>query len=326
MKLLPLEAVRTIGLAGTGSVGTAWAALFLAGGYRVVASDPAAEAEVRTRSGIDAMWPALVRLGIASQAQPPADELLFVDSLAAMAAASDLVQENAPEAPAIKGPIVKAIDAALPADRLILSSSGGVRPTDLQKFCDHHPERLLLGHPFHPAHIVPLVEVEAGEQTDPDAVDLALAFYKSLKKHPIRLNREMVGHLTNRLQFALLREAAFCLAEGVASATDIDATMRLGLGPRWALMGGLMTLNLAGGDGGIASLLDRFGNDVQRWWDDLSTINLTPEVRSALVQGAEELKAGHDNREWGAWRDEALIDFFAFTAERPPLPGAAGYR
>lgn len=319
MNFLPIDDIRTVGLAGAGSVGYGWAALMLARGFQVVATDPAEGAEEHLKRAIVERWPALVQMGVAQQDAAPLNALTFVGSLAEMAALSDIVQENAPEAPQIKLAVIEQIDAALPPDRLILSSSGGVPPSQLQANC-RVPGRVLLGHPFHPAHIIPLVEVVGGEQTSQAAVDIAMQFYRKLGKKPIQLNREVVGHLSNRLQFALLREASHCLASGVASASDIDAAMRWGLGPRWALMGSLMTFNLAGGEGGLASLLDRFSDDVQSWWDSLAQTRLTPEVRAALVKGAEELALGRPTREWEQWRDDTLLDFFRFR-DAHPYPG-----
>lgn len=316
MTLIPLEKIKTVGLAGAGAVGYGWAALLLARGYYVIACDPAEEAQTRLEQAVIERWPSLRRLGVATGNHPPLERLQFTMSLAQMAKDSDLVQENAPENPLIKSAVIGEIDAHLPADRLILSSSGGVPPSQLQSYCQA-PERLVLGHPFHPAHIIPLVEVVGGAQSTSEAVELALQFYRGLGKYPIHLKREMVGHLSNRLQFALLREAAHCLATGVASASDIDAAIRWGLGPRWALMGGLMTFNLAGGSGGLSSLLDRFGDDIQHWWDALEPTQLTPAVRSALVAGAQELTAEKSNDDWANWRDETLIEFFRFVSEHP---------
>lgn len=316
--LLPLESIRVVGLAGAGSVGTAWAALLLANGYAVRAFDQDPAAPDRVVAGVRAAWPVLHALRGDLPPTPPLHELNFDGSVEAMAAGSDLVQENVGEALAVKREVIGAIDRVLPADRLILSSSGGVPPTRLQGFC-HHPERLLLGHPFHPAHVVPLVEVLGGDNTRPDAVDLAMDFYRRIGKHPILLRKEMVGHLSNRLQFALLREAIHCLSEGVASATDIDAAMRWGLGPRWALMGPLMTFNLAGGEGGIEQLIHRFHDDVESWWASLGDPKLSPEVCTALFEGVAELRQGRGNAEWGRWRDAELIEFLRFRQAHPYL-------
>jgi len=325
VSLLPLDSIRVVGLAGAGSVGTAWASLLLANGYDVVAFDQDPGAGERLAAGVRAAWPVLKALRDGLVADAPLGRLRFADSVEAMAAASDLVQENVAEALTVKREVISAIDRGLPADRLILSSSGGVPPTRLQGFCEH-PERLVLGHPFHPAHVIPLVEVMGGDNSSPEAVDLAIAFYRRLGKHPIRLRREMVGHLSNRLQFAMLREAIYCLSEGVASAEDIDAAVRWGLGPRWALMGPLMTFNLAGGEGGVEQIVDRFHDDVELWWDSLGTPKLTPDVRKALFDGVRELRNGIPNGEWGRWRDKELIEFLRFRKAHPYLAESAAAR
>jgi carnitine 3-dehydrogenase len=317
-KLLPLEAIRVVGLVGAGSVGAAWAALLLASGYDVVAYDPDSGAHRRLDAAVEAAWPVLQALNGGVAATPPLTKVRFVASLEELAKASDLVQENVAEALDVKREVLSRIDAALSADKLILSSSGGVPPSKLQEFCVH-PERLLLGHPFHPAYVIPLVEVVGGKETQPEAVDLAVDFYTKLGKRPIRLRREMVGHLTNRLQFAVLREAVHCLNEGVASADDIDAAVRWGLGLRWALMGPLMTFNLAGGAGGVEQIVSRFKDDVNSWWDALGEPSLTPKVCEALFEGVRELRHGMSNEQWGRWRDEELVELLKFRAAHPYL-------
>lgn len=317
-KLLPLAAVKVVGLAGAGSVGAAWAALLLAGGFEVVAYDSDAGARDRLEEAVLGAWPVLQQLQPGLPTQPPMDRVRFVASLEELAEASDLVQENVAEALEVKRAVLSRIDAVLPADKLILSSSGGVPPSKLQEFCIR-PERVLLGHPFHPAYVIPLVEVVGGRVTRKDAVDLAIAFYAKLGKRPITLRKEMVGHLTNRLQFAVLREAVHCLNEGVASADDIDAAVRWGLGLRWALMGPLMTFNLAGGSGGVEQIVARFKDDVNTWWDALGAPRLTPEVSAKLFEGVRDLRHGMTNDEWGAWRDNQLVELLKFRAAHPYL-------
>lgn len=316
--LVSLEQIKVVGLAGTGSVGAAWAALLLAGGYEVVACDADAAAAERLPEAVRAAWPVLRALQGDLPHEPPVQRLRILSTLEDMARASDLVQENVAEALDIKREVLSRIDAALGPDRLILSSSGGVPPSTLQSYCKH-PERVLLGHPFHPAYVIPLVEVVGGEHTSQEAVDLAFAFYLKLGKRPIRLRKEMVGHLTNRLQFAVLREAIHCLNEGVATADDIDASVRWGLGLRWALMGPLMTFNLAGGAGGVEQIVSRFKDDVHTWWDALGAPRLTPDVCSRLFSGVADLKSGRSNDEWARWRDEELIELLKFRAAHPYL-------
>ena len=316
--LLSLDQIKVVGLAGTGSVGAAWAALLLAAGYDVVACDADAAAADRLSDAVRAAWPVLCALQDGLAEEPPLQRLRIVSTLEELAGASDLVQENVAEALDVKREVLSRIDAVLPPDRLILSSSGGVPPSTLQSYCEH-PERVLLGHPFHPAYVIPLVEVVGGQRTSPQAIDLALAFYKKLGKHPIRLRKEMVGHLTNRLQFAILREAIHCLNEGVAGADDIDAAVRWGLGLRWALMGPLMTFNLAGGSGGVEQIVGRFRDDVHTWWDALGDPRLTPEVSARLFSGVEELRHGRSNDEWARWRDQELIELLKYRGDHPYL-------
>ena len=321
--LLPLDRIRVVGLAGAGSVGAAWAALLLASDYEVVAYDHDAAASARLEGAVDLAWPVLKALRPGLPEKAPVARIRIAASLEELAECSDLVQENVGEALDVKRDVLSRIDAVLPSNRLILSSSGGVPPTVLQGFCSH-PERVLLGHPFHPAYVIPLVEVVAGMETREDAAELAMAFYTRLGKQPIRLRKEMVGHLTNRLQFAVLREAIHCLSEGVASAADIDAAVRWGLGPRWVLMGPLMTFNLAGGSGGIEQIIDRFHDDVESWWAALGTPRLTPEVCARLYEGVGELRHGMSNDDWGRWRDTELVELLKFLASHPYPANAPG--
>ena len=317
-KLLPLAAIKSVGLVGAGSVGAAWAALLLAAGYEVVVYDEDSSAEARLHAVMSSAWPTIQALRPNTVSVPPLQRLRFVDSIDALARSSDLVQENVAEDLEVKREVLSRIDAALGPDRLILSSSGGVPPSQLQQYCTR-PERVLLGHPFHPAYVIPLVEVVGGEETSEEAINLALEFYKQLGKRPIRLKREIVGHLSNRIQFAVLREAIHCLNEGVASADDIDAAVRWGLGLRWALLGPLMTFNLAGGAGGVEQLIARFRDDVQGWWDALGVPRLTPEVCGKLYEGVAELRSGMTNEQWAEWRDVQLVELLKFRADHPYL-------
>lgn len=299
------EAIEVVGVIGTGSVGASWAALFLAHGMRVLAHDPAAGAEDAARSFVANAWPALMDLLGTPQRALPAERLVFLDSIEAVARGAQMIQENSPERPEVKSRVIGAIDAAASPDKLILSSTGGIFPTELQKAC-RHPERFVVMHPFNPAHLIPLVEVVAGQSTAPAATAWAMAFARRCGKHPIALLREATGHLTNRLQFSLLREAVHCLAEGIASPTDIDAAVRLGLGPRWALMGGLLTMHMAGGAGGMRGILDHAGDAIEGWWASLGQPHLDAATRAKLLAAADEVAAGHSIAEWAAWRDRHL--------------------
>jgi 3-hydroxyacyl-CoA dehydrogenase len=313
---LSFREVKVVALVGAGSVGKSWAALYLAQGYEVVVTDPAPAFEQELRRFVSDAWPALRRLQPAAAAAPPLHLLSIAASPTEAAARADLVHENAPENPPLKIRLIAELDAAMPKECLILSSTGGIGATVLQSQC-RFPGRVLVAHPFNPPHIIPLVEIVGGAATDPAAVQWTKAFLRGLGKRPIVLRREVRGHLANRLQAALLREAFHCLVEEVASAQDIDDAVRYGLGLRWALMGGLMTFHLAGGEGGAAHTLDLAGEAFEAWWADLGNLHLTPDVRTRIIAGAAEIAGTRPLAEWIRWRDEHLIGIIqcADTAE-----------
>lgn len=299
--------IRSVAVIGTGSVGSSWSALFLARGIEVIAYDPGQDAEPRIRDFIAKAWPALRQLGLAKDEHAPLERLHFVKSPTAAARSADLVQENVPETPELKAVVLREIDAAADPAKIILSSTGGIMPSTLQASCKH-PQRLVVVHPYNPPHLMPLVEVVGGRQTDPEVVDWAMEFARLLGKQPIRLNREATGHMTNRLQFALVREAVACLLDGTASARDIDAAVRYGLGPRWTLMGSLLTLHLAGGPGGMKHALDYNGAAIEAWWTPSPQPRLSAEVKAKLVEAAEEVSGGAVVADWIQWRDKNLVE------------------
>ncbi|ADP18140.1 3-hydroxyacyl-CoA dehydrogenase, C-terminal domain protein 3 [Achromobacter xylosoxidans A8] len=276
-------AIRRIAIVGAGTIGASWAALFLARGLAVVVSDPAADAEALTRARVQAAWPVLTELGHVLPGAS-AEALRFEPDLEAALAGVDFVQENAPEREDFKTALFARMDAALPAHVIVASSSSGLIMSRLQSQC-RHASRFVIGHPFNPPHLIPLVEVVGGTQTSADTIDRCIAFYRSLGKYPIRLNKEVPGHIANRLQAALWREAIHLAAENVASVADIDAAVSQGPGLRWALFGPHMTFNLGGGAGGLANFMDHLLGPVQTWWDDLGAPEVTPELRQRLIEG-----------------------------------------
>jgi carnitine 3-dehydrogenase len=305
--MTPVENPRRIGLVGTGSVGSGWAAIYLARGYTVIACDPAAGAEERLRAFIADTWDALQRIGFATERQIPHDRLTFVTNAGAVTAASDFVQENALENLPLKQKIYAEIEEAASPTLVIGSSTGGIPPTQLQAQM-RHPERLVVCHPFNPPHLIPLIEIIGGEKTAPEAVDWALRFFTSLGKKPIRVDKEVTAFLTNRLQFALLREAVHCVAEGIASPQAIEDAMRYGLGPRWAVMGALTTFTLAGGEGGMKHVLT-IAPELQKWMDACGTPQLTdPKVQDKLIAAADDITKGRPLSELIAWRNARLVD------------------
>ena len=303
---LPAGQAKSVGIVGTGSVGASWAALFLACGLDVYAYNPDPAAEAQARAFIRDAWPSLLALRELPPDTPvPEHRLVFVESLRRLAEASDVLQENAPEHPDLKARLLAELDEHAPPSKIILSSTGGIQPSLLQQACAH-PERFVVLHPFNPTHLVPLVEVVGGRQTAPAVVDWAMDFARRVGKHPVRLKREAVGHMANRLQFALLRESVHCLMEGIASASDIDDAVRYGLAPRWTLLGGLLTLHLAGGAGGLKGILDHAGDAIDGWWGDLGSPSMNEKTRAKLVQATQEIARQRPVDEWVRWRDEQL--------------------
>ncbi|MEH3144707.1 MAG: 3-hydroxyacyl-CoA dehydrogenase NAD-binding domain-containing protein [Methylobacterium frigidaeris] len=297
--------IRRVAVIGCGVIGASWASLVLAAGLDVTASDPAPGAEARLRATVAAQWPALEAIGLAPGASP--ERLSFVAGPEEAAAQADFVQENGPERLEVKRETYARLDAAADPDVVLATSSSGLKPSDIQGAC-RHPGRVVLGHPFNPPHLVPLVEVAGGQATDEDAVAAAMAFYAGLGKRPIRLRRELTGHIANRLQAALWREAFHLVGTGAASVADIDAAIAHGPGLRWALMGPCLLNHLSGGEGGLAHTLDHLGPLMEAMWADLGEPRLTPELKQALVAGLADELAGRDQAAMLAERDALLID------------------
>jgi 3-hydroxyacyl-CoA dehydrogenase len=312
MPLIDRSQVRTVAVIGAGTIGASWAALFLARGLAVVASDPRPDGADRVRRFVEGAWPALQRLGLAPGADP--GRLAFEPDPAKAAARADFVQESALEDLALKRDLINRVDAALPPERVIASSTSTFMPSLLQEGC-RAPGRVLVGHPFNPPHLIPLVEVVGGKATDPAAVAWTVAFYDSIGKRAIHLEKEMQGHLVNRLQVALLREALHCLDEGMASAEDIDAAIAFGPGLRWAIMGPLLLGHLAGGAGGIAHFVDHLADAIDRAWDDLGRPSFTPALRRKFVAEVEAEARGRPVAELERWRDERLLAILAALKE-----------
>src|SRR5499433_1403825 len=245
--------IERIAIVGTGVIGASWAAQYLARGFDVIATDPAPNAETNLRKYVDEAWPLLTSVGLSAGASR--DRLAFTTSLQNALSAADFVQENGPERPDFKMKLFADIDAATPVDSIIASSSSGITPSVMQTNCVH-PERVLVGHPFNPPHVIPLVEVVGGGKTSDEAVRRAMAFYASIGKKAIRLNKELPGHVANRLQSALYREVLYLIEQGVLSVADADDAVSYGPGLRWGVMGPSLQWHLGGGAGGIKHFME----------------------------------------------------------------------
>lgn len=297
--------VRTVGVIGTGVIGGGWAAKFLAQGYDVVAWDPAPDAAERLARLHDIAWPSLERLGLADGAAR--DRLRVVDSLEEAAGQADVIQESGPEVLDLKVDLLGRLDAAADPGVPILSSTSGFRMTDMAGAAVH-PERLVVGHPFNPPYLVPLVEVVGGELTDPAAVDWALDFYTRAGKKALRCSNELPGFVANRLQDAVWRELLHMVANGEATVEECDTALVYGPGVRWAQMGVGLTFHLAGGEGGMAHMLDHFGDSLLEPWTRLEAPPLTPALRDAMVAGCEDEAAGRSIADLQRQRDAFLVE------------------
>ncbi|SDF93027.1 carnitine 3-dehydrogenase [Limimonas halophila] len=296
--------VTRVGVVGAGVIGGGWAAHFLGRGYDVVAYDPAPDAGDRLRRIVDGAWPALEDLGLAEGASP--DRLRIADSMAEACADVPFVQESGPERLDLKQRLLADLDSVAPADTIIGSSTSGYGMSEMQRACAR-PERTVVGHPFNPPYLVPLVEVVGGQKTDPEAVTWASAFYTAAGKSVIEMDVELSGFLANRLQEAVWREALHMVANNEATVEQIDQAMTEGPGPRWAFMGPCLTFHLAGGEGGMAHMLDHFGPSLESPWTRLLAPELTTELRDRMVEGCEREADGRSTAELIAERDRKLI-------------------
>jgi len=313
--------IRKIAIIGTGVIGASWAALFLAKGLDVVATDIAPDAEKSLRRFVDAAWPAVERLGLAKGASQ--SRLSFTADLPAAIREADFVQENGPERIDFKKKLYRQLDESLPADVIIASSSSGLTMSAIQSDCPLHPERCVIGHPFNPPHLVPLVEIVGGAKTSGAVIRRASEFYTGLGKQAVRLRKEVPGHVANRLQAALAREVYYLVAEDVVNVTDIDKALCWGPGLRWGIMGQVLLNHLGGGQGGIEHFFQQFTGPMTAWWKVLGSPELTPAVQQKLAAGLHEEVGSRSIAELEAQRDEVLLGLLEL---RKKVEGATASR
>lgn len=301
-----MRAVKTVGIVGTGVIGAAWAARFLAHGLDVVAWDPAPNGEEQLRSKIDNAWPALTKVGLF----PGADRsrARFVSSLEELAQSADFIQEAAPERMELKQDLYRDLDRMTAADVILASSTSGFMPSDLQAKCEVRPERLVIGHPFNPVYLLPLVEVVPGKAQDEAVMDAACEFYRTVGMYALRVRKEVDGHISDRLQEALWRENLHIINDGIASPKELDDAIIYGPGLRWAFMGVNKTFTLAGGDQGMKHFFQQFGPALELPWTHLKAPALTDELVDTMVEGCEPLLEGKTIQEMEQLRDDCLID------------------
>jgi 3-hydroxyacyl-CoA dehydrogenase len=313
--------IRKVAIVGTGVIGASWAALFLARGLNVVATDPGPNAEANLCRYIDAAWKDLGLIGLSPKASR--DHLEFTLDMKQALSDADFVQENGPERQDFKIKLFADMDAATPMDSIIASSSSGLTMSVMQSACKH-PERCVIGHPFNPPHVIPLVEVVAGSKTSPEVVQQAISFYTSIGKKPIHVRKEVIGHVANRLQAALYREVVYLIGQGVLDVADSDAAVCWGPGLRWGVMGPNLLFHLGGGQGGIQHFMEHLSGPVAAWWKDLGTLTeFSPQIKQTIINGVLQEVNGRSIEELEDERDSMLLELLATRAEGEKTAQAA---
>ena len=302
------ESIRRIAIVGTGVIGASWAALFLAHGLEVIATDPAPNAEENLREYVDNAWAALEQLGLSPGASKK--RLSFTTKLGDALEGADLVQENGPERPDFKIKLFADMDALTPETTILASSSSGI-PIGVSQSSCKHPERCVIGHPFNPPHLIPLVEVVGSEKTSSATIERAIAFYASIGKRPIHVRKEVVGHVANRLQAALYREVVYLIEQDVLSVSDADAAVSWGPGLRWGVMGPNLLFHLAGGQGGIHHFMEHLAGPMATWWKDLGNPEFTPDLKEKISQGVLAEAGKQSVNDLAEERDRALLGLLA---------------
>ena len=297
---------------GGGVIGASWAALFLASGRSVAVFDPAPTTEKAVHDYVEMAWPTLTELGLTQNGNP--DAISFHNSATSAVEGADFIQENVPERIAIKHATFAEIEPVLKASAIVASSASGLTLGQMQGEWSN-PARFVLGHPFNPPHLIPLVEVMGNDLTDASAVEGAEQFYKAVGKVTIRVNKEKPGHVANRLQAAIWREAISLVVEGVASVEDVDKAVWAGPGLRWAAMGPTMLFNLGAGEGGLRAFCDHFTDTFNGWWDDLGQVHLNDDIAQTIIDGVDKAAKGQTPAQLSAKRDALILAMQKATTE-----------
>jgi carnitine 3-dehydrogenase len=307
------KAVRRIAVVGTGVIGASWSGHYLARGFDVVATDPAPNAEANLRKYVDDAWKVLTGIGLSPGASR--DRLSFTTDMNAALSNADFVQENGPERPDFKVKLYADMDAVTPTGSLIASSSSSLTMSVIQSKCAH-PERCVIGHPFNPPHVIPLVEVVGGAKTSPEAVQRAMAFYTSIGKKAIHLRKEVPGHVANRLQSALYREVLYLIEQGVLSVADADDAVSWGPGLRWGVMGPSLQFHLGGGVGGMKHFMEHLLPVMSAGlWPALGSPTVTPQLQKTLIEGVQQEAGNRSVQELADSENEVLVGLLRLRAQ-----------
>jgi carnitine 3-dehydrogenase len=304
--------IRRIAIVGTGVIGASWAAYYLSRGFDVIATDPAPNAETNLRKYIDNAWPVLARAGLSAGASR--ERLTFTTNMSEALANADLVQENAPERPDFKIKLFADMDQAAPQDAILASSSSTITMDVSQSACKR-PERCVIGHPFNPPHIVPLVEVVGGAKTSEEVIERAMSFYASIGRKPIRLHKALPGHAANRLQAALYKEMLFLIQQGVLSVADADVAVNYGPGLRWGVMGQSLQWHLGGGVGGIQHFMEHLMPPLEGMMKSLQMPDVTPALKQTIIDGVLKEARGHAVEQLANAENDVMLGALALRAK-----------
>jgi carnitine 3-dehydrogenase len=298
------QSVHRVAIVGTGVIGASWAAYCLARGLDVVATDPGPGSEANLRKYVDDAWPLLTEVGLSPGASR--DRLTFSTDMSHALAEADWVQENAPERPDFKIKLFAEMDQATPPNSIIASSSSGITMDVIQSGCKR-PERCVIGHPFNPPHIVPLVEVVGGAKTSEATIERAMAFYAGVGKKPVRLHKSLPGHVANRFQAALYKEVLYLVQQGVLSVADADIAVCYGPGIRWGVMGPSLQWHVGGGQGGIQHFMEHLMDPLAAMMNALGTPEITPQLKQTVVDAVLKEAGGRSVEEIACEENSILV-------------------
>jgi 3-hydroxyacyl-CoA dehydrogenase len=306
------QPVHRIAIVGTGVIGASWAAYYLARGFEVVATDPGPQAEANLRKYVDDAWPLLTQVGLSPGASR--DRLTFTPDMSRALAQADWVQENAPERPDFKIKLFAQMDEATPPNSIIASSSSGITMDVIQSGAKR-PERCVIGHPFNPPHVVPLVEVVGGAKTSEATIERAMAFYASIGKKPVRLYKALPGHVANRFQAALYKEVLYLVQQGVLSVADADVAVCYGPGIRWGVMGPSLQWHVGGGQGGIKHFMEHLMDPLAAMMKTLGTPEITPQLKQTVVDAVLKEAGGRSVEELAREENSVLTGLLKLRSE-----------
>ena len=300
------EQFETVAVLGAGVIGASWTALYLAAGLQVRVFDTADDTAAKVTTYVENAWPVLEQLGLAKSGDR--SRVSFHHRISDTVRGAEFVQESVPERIEVKHALYREIEPELSPHAIVASSASGLMVKELQRGWKN-PGRFILGHPFNPPHLIPLVELLGNDQTEQGVLDMAETFYQRVGKVTIRVKKEVPAHVANRLQAALWKEAIHLVKNDVASVEDVDKAMWAGPGLRWAAMGAHMLFHLGAGAGGLGEFCSRYADSFHRWWDTLGDVQIDQDTIEELVNGIDHEAAGRSPQALAAERDALIVGF-----------------